>query len=433
MSNPRELALKSLIKWSEDGSFSNLEINTVISRSNMEAQDSALYTLLYLGVIENAIYLDYVIAQYSSLPLSKIDQDAKNILRLSLYQLLFCDKIPEYSVVNEGVNLARKRSKGFVNGLLRSFIRAGKSVKLPKDEKKRFLLENSVPEELYELFVDSFGKDVAREILSYKNEDKSLSLRVNTLKATRGEIIKCLTSQGYKPEASSIACDIIKCNCPISKIEGLISDGKLFVQDESSRIASQLVEAREEMRVIDLCACPGGKSFSMAIDMKSRGSLVSSDLHKNKLSLIEKGAARLGIDIITTKEQDARELVKEYENSFDRVLCDVPCSGLGVIFKKPDIKYKSLKEIEKLPEIQLGILRAGAKYVKVGGYLVYSTCTLNKKENQDNIEKFLLENKSFKPVEFSIDGINSQGGVYTFLPHVNQTDGFFVAKMVRVE
>ena len=164
MSNPRELALKSLIKWSEDGSFSNLEINTVISRSNMEAQDSALYTLLYLGVIENAIYLDYVIAQYSSLPLSKIDQDAKNILRLSLYQLLFCDKIPEYSVVNEGVNLARKRSKGFVNGLLRSFIRAGKSVKLPKDEKKRFLLENSVPEELYELFEDSFGKDVAREI-----------------------------------------------------------------------------------------------------------------------------------------------------------------------------------------------------------------------------------------------------------------------------
>ena len=231
---------------------------------------------------------------------------------------------------------------------------------------------------------------------------------------------------------SNLANDMLLCDCPISAIKELIDSGEIFIQDESSRIASQVVDAKSGERVLDTCACPGGKSFSLAIDMTDKGELYSFDIHKNKLSLIEKGAKRLGITIIKTGVQDARVSVEEYTDSFDKVLCDVPCSGLGIIFKKPDIKYKSIEDINNLPQIQLDILNNASKYVKVGGRLVYSTCTLNKRENQDNIDKFLFENQDFVAEDFQIGNINSQGGVYTFLPHKDNTDGFFVAKMRRV-
>lgn len=432
MSNPRELALKSLVKWSESNSFSNLEANTVLTRNSLSEADASLYSMLFKGVIEKSIYLDYVIKQYSKIPNSKIDVETKNILRMSIYQLLFCDRIPEYSAVNEGVNLAKKRSKGFVNGLLRSFLRGGKSVKLPKNKDESFCTENSIPKDLFDLFEESFGKETAREILSYKGEEKYLCLRVNTLKTTEEKVIEYLKAKGYVAEKSSFAKDMLLCSCPVSQIKELIDKGEIFIQDESSRIASQVVDARAGQSIIDLCACPGGKSFSMAIDMENKGTLYSYDVHENKLSLIEKGASRLGIDIIKVAKGDARNTIEDYVKKFDKVLCDVPCSGLGIIFKKPDIKYKSIEDVNKLPQIQLDILNNASKYVRVGGYLIYSTCTLNKKENQDNIEKFLLENKDFVAEDFQVGNINSQGGVYTFLPHKDNTDGFFVAKMRRV-
>ncbi|MBQ7761029.1 MAG: 16S rRNA (cytosine(967)-C(5))-methyltransferase RsmB [Clostridia bacterium] len=433
MSNPRELALKSLVKWSESSSFSNIETNTVLTRNTLSEADASLYSMLFKGVIEKCIYLDYAIKQYSKIPNSKIDTETKNILRLSIYQLLFCDRIPEYSAVNEGVNLAKKRSKGFVNGLLRSFLRANKRIKLPKNEDEAFCVKNSIPSDLFELFIKSFDKETAKEILSYGNEKKYLCLRVNTLKVTENIIEEKLKNRGYVSEKSTLANDMLLCDCPISAIKDLIDNGEIFIQDESSRIASQIADAKEGQAIIDTCACPGGKSFSMAIDMKNQGKLYSYDIHKNKLSLIERGALRLGIDIIKTGEQDARALIEEHKGAFDRVLCDVPCSGLGIIFKKPEIKYKSIEDINKLPQIQLDILNNASKYVRVGGYLIYSTCTLNKEENQDNIEKFLLENSDFVAENFQVGNINSQGGVYTFLPHRDKTDGFFVAKMRRVK
>ncbi len=432
MSNPRELALKSLVKWSESNSFSNIEANTVLTRNSLSEADASLYSMLFKGVIEKCIYLDYVISQYSKIPNSKIDTETKNILRLSIYQLLFCDRIPEYSAVNEGVNLAKKRSKGFVNGLLRSFLRANKSVKLPENEDEAFCVSNSVPSELFKLFAESFDKETAKEILSHRDEERYLCLRVNTLKTTEDKVAEHLKNKGYVSEKSILAKDMILCSCPISAVRDLIDSGEVFVQDESSRIASQIVDCQRGMTIADLCACPGGKSFSMAIDMENQGKLCSFDIHKSKLSLIEKGAARLGIDVIKADVKDAREPIEEYRESFDRVLCDVPCSGLGIIFKKPDIKYKSIDDINKLPQIQLDILNNASKYVRVGGYLIYSTCTLNKKENQDNIEKFLSANQDFVAEDFQIGNINSQGGVYTFLPHRDKTDGFFVAKMRRV-
>ena len=206
----------------------------------------------------------------------------------------------------------------------------------------------------------------------------------------------------------------------------------MFVQDESSLICTRAFGGRAGEAIGDMCACPGGKTFSIAIDMENKGQIKAFDLHENKLSLIEKGKRRLGIDIISTAVQNGKEYKEEYKDYFDRVLCDVPCSGLGVIFKKPDIKYKSIDSIEGLPLIQYDILKNCSRYVKKGGYLVYSTCTIRKEENEDNVRRFLKESSDFELVDFEVGQVKSKDGMFTFLPHIEETDGFFVAKMKRV-
>ena len=431
MFNPREAALNSLVKWESSASFSNIELNTVISRQTAEKNDISLYTLLFLGVIEKKMLLDRIIDEYSEIPPSKIEIQTKNILRLGIYQLLFTDKIPEYSAVSESVNLANKRSKGFVNAVLRSFIRAGKKYSLPNDEWERISIENSIPMDIINVLRSSYGDDATAELCTLPSQKSHISLRINTLKTSQDDAVAMLLEKGYLAEKSTLANDIVITNAPISALEDIISQGYAFVQDESSKLASQILGAQEGEIIADVCACPGGKSFSIAIDMQNKGELYSSDLHPNKLSLVEKGAKRLDIDIIKTKPQNAKEFVEEYKEKFDRVLCDVPCSGLGVIFKKPDIKYKPIENINALPSVQYDILTNCAKYVKKGGILVYSTCTLNALENEKNVDKFLRENPSFEAVDFEIGEIKSSKGGYTFLPNVIATDGFFVAKMRR--
>lgn len=429
--NPREAALNSLVRYTESEVFSNIEISTVISRAVAEKNDISLYTLLFLGVIEKKLLLDSIIKKYSRLDFDEIDTISKNILRLGLYQLIFTDKIPQYSAVDESVKLAPKRTKGFINAILRSFIRDGKKYDLPNDKWQKISLEFSIPMELCQVFIDSYGENIAQQICTLPPQKMPICLRVNTLKASADEIKGELLSLGDTPIKSTIASDIIRTNLPISEIKHLIDGGKVFVQDESSRVSSQLLMAAEGDIVLDACACPGGKSFSIAIDMKNKGTLYSRDLHQSKLSLITKGAKNLGIDIINVDVQNAKEYREDFEEKFDRVLCDVPCSGLGVIFKKPDIKYKSTDAYKSLPSVQYDILNNCAKYVKKGGVLVYSTCTLNSMENEKNIEKFLSENKDFSPYDFEIDTIKSSKGGYTFLPHITSTDGFFVARLVK--
>lgn len=429
--NPREAALNSLNKWEANGVFSNIELNTVISRQSMEKNDASLYTLLFLGVIEKLYLLDAIIDQYSKIPPSKIEASTKNILRLGIYQLLFTDKIPEYSAVSESVNLAGRRSKGFVNALLRSFLRNERAYSLPEDKWQRMSIEGSIPMDIINIFRDSYGDETASELCAVLPQKSHLSLRVNTLKTSTQELALKIKERGYMAENSELAKDIVITNAPIFAIQEILDDGLAFVQDESSRIASMVVGAMPNEIIADVCACPGGKSFSLAIDMENKGELYSSDLHENKLSLITKGSKKLGIEIINIKAQNAKEFVPEYEEKFDRVLCDVPCSGLGVIFKKPDIKYKSIENINALPSVQYDILKNCAKYVKKGGTLVYSTCTLNSEENEKNIAKFILENPSFVMEDFEIGKVKSKEGGYTFFPHIDSTDGFYVAKMRR--
>lgn len=433
MDNPRRLAHMSLVKWETHESFSNLEINTVLSRASLEKSDSALYTLLYLGVIEKKLFLDNVINQYSKAPAKELDTETRNALRLGIYQLVFTDKIPEYSAVDESVSLAPKRSRGLVNAVLRSFIRANKKISYPQDRWERTSLEYSCPQELIDLLRESYGDNTAYKMVTYEDRDKGVSLRVNTLLTSYQNVTEELKKRGFEPVPSKYTGDIIKCTLPIQEIKDLIDTGAVFIQDEASRICSIAVGARSGERVADVCACPGGKTFSMAIDMENKGEIFSSDLHRNKLSLIEKGAKRLGIDIISTREQNAKTDAAEYHEYFDRVLCDVPCSGLGVICKKPEIKYKSLDGIRALPSVQYDILRNCAQYVKVGGILVYSTCTTVKEENEGNVLRLLEENDSFEPVDFCVGDIKSEKGMYTFLPHITGTDGFFVAKLKRIK
>lgn len=433
MDNPRKLAFNSLVRADALQSFSNLEINTVISRSDMNKKNAALYTALYMGVTEKLLTLDYVISQYSSIKIEKLDIETKNALRLGLYQLMFMDKIPEYSAVSETVNLCPKRSKGYVNAMLRSFIRAEMAVEYPEDKWEALSVTSSTPSYIIDIFRRSYGDEAAEKIVTFSSSHKGISLRVNTLKSSVSDIKDILDKNGIEYNPSNLTDDIISILAPISEIEDLIENGNVFVQDTSSRSAAKILGARAGEKILDACACPGGKTFSVAIDMENQGEILACDLHKSKLSLVSNGAKRLGIDIIKVREQNGKEYVEELDSSFDRVLCDVPCSGLGVISKKPDIKYKKQDSVTNLPSIQYDILSNCARYVKVGGELMYSTCTLNIDENENVVNKFLSENNSFERVNFTLGEIRSENGMYTFFEHITGSDGFFVAKLRRVK
>lgn len=433
MDNPRKLALASLVKADTVSSFSNIEVNTTITRSNMSKSDSALYTALYLGVVERLLTLDYLISVYSSIKIDQIDIETKNALRLGLYQLAFMDKIPEYSAVSESVELCKKRSKGFVNAVLRAFIRAGKKIPLPEDKWLSISIGASIPMGIINIYRESYGDECAESIINALVPEKGINLRINTLKASKAQICAELEKRGITHTCSPDFGEAIAANAPISEIKDMLDTGVVFVQDLSSLTAVKLLAPEPSQKILDACACPGGKSFSCAIEMENKGKILSCDLHKSKLSLIEKGAKRLGIDIIEIREQNGKIRACELEGAFDKVLCDVPCSGLGVIAKKPDIKYKSVEQISALPDVQYAILENCSAYVKIGGELMYSTCTLNRSENEQVVRKFLDTCPNFEPVELKIADRAASGGMYTFMPHITKTDGFFVAKMKRIK
>lgn len=433
MDNPRKLAFASLVRADALNSFSNLEINTVISRSELTKKDASLYTALYMGVTEKLLTLDYVISHYSSIKADKLDIETKNALRLGLYQLMFMDRIPEYSAVSETVSICPKRSKGFVNAILRSFIREGKRVEYPEDRWERLSVISSTPPYIIDIFRASYGDEETVALLTHEYTHTGIYLRVNTLKTALSDLEAILASRGIEYKTSSLCNDVIEVYSPISEIEDIIDTGYAFVQDIASRTAVKVFAPKKGERVLDACACPGGKTFSSAIDMENAGEIIACDLHKSKLSLIERGAKRLGINIVSVMEQNGKEYRADFDSAFDRVLCDVPCSGLGVIGKKPDIKYKKADSVVNLPSVQRDILDNCSRYVRVGGELVYSTCTLNKAENEDVVSAFLKENGNFEPAEFSLGGISSLDGCYTFMPHKTESDGFFVAKLRRVK
>ncbi len=416
----RALALSSLEKIEREGKYSNLEIDSTIQKNKLSPEDKALYTRLVYGVTERRLTLDGIISQYSKIPVTGLDSDVKNALRLGIYQLLYTDRIPDHSAVDESVSLVAKAKSGYVNAVLRSFIRAGKTYTLPTDEDERLEFEYSVPRDICKIYKQACdgNADECALLLTALNREAQVGIRLNRLKADESALPEGGTDAGNDVYLYPSLTPELRCG---------IDGGLWFVQDISSRITTKALEAKPGEVIADVCACPGGKSFSIAVDMGNRGTVYSFDLHKNKLSLLEKGAAKLGIDIIITAPRDARVPDPDLIGRCDRVLCDAPCSGLGVIAKKPEIRYKNIADITKLPQIQREILAGASRYVKPGGVLIYSTCTLNPAENGEVVKAFLDSNP-----DFTLEGNKYiPDGERTFMPHRDGCDGFFAARMIR--
>lgn len=436
---PREAAFVSLQRMENSAKYLNIEADAAIRKNKLEGADRALYTKLLYGTAERQITLDYLIGRLSSRPIDKIDPNVRIILRLSLYQLRYLDRVPEYAVCNDAAELTRRFAKddavGFVNGILRSYLRTGKDLSLPRAEDDYILylsVRYSAPEWLCRLFCDGYGKGRAERILAAFDEAPTVTLAVNTLRCTREELIARLKNDGIRAEKCAYSeVGVRLCSHVPTEQLTVLSEGLCFVQDESSQLCAALVGAGKGEKILDACACPGGKSFAMAIGMHNEGSIDSCDLHENKLSLVTKGAQTLGISCIRTEKRDGGVFDGSLEGTYDRVLCDVPCSGLGVIAKKPDIKMKKEEEITRLPAVQKAILENCARYVKPGGVLVYSTCTLNPAENERQIEAFLSSHPEFSLCKTPI-GARLFEGAATLIPdEMKGCDGFFAAKMVR--
>ena len=425
MSDPRKIAYDVLVRCSSAEQYSNIALDTAIKRSDLTPPDRGLLTTLVYGVIERQITLDAIIDGLCDRKSEEISPDVRTLLRLGIYQLAYLDRVPDHAAVNETVNMAPKRSRGFVNAILRAFIRSGKEIPIPTKETDAvgyLSIKYSFCPALCRTFIESFGLVRTEELFAAFGEHPDLTLRTNTLRISREELIAKIGEQGIHalPTSESDVGIRVCDRSPVTELYGF-GDGLFFVQDEASQLCVKALDAREGMKVLDACACPGSKSFGAAIDMNNKGSVLSCDLHKNKLSLVESGAKRLGITILSTAERDARNTNEEWFGTFDRVLCDVPCSGFGVFAKKPELRYKDPAASAALPDIQLAILKSASQYVKVGGKLVYSTCTLLPCENQENVSRFLSENHDFE--------LKEQRTLY---PDVDGTDGFFYAVLERV-
>lgn len=429
---PRRLAFEILKKARRDNTYTNIAIDTALKKSDLSQSDRALCSIIVLGVTERRITLDYYIDKLAKAP-KDIDDEVRIILQISLYQMLYLDRIPPYAAVNEAVNMSKKKYAGFVNAILRNFMRKKDSIKFEGDEIDKMSLEYSYPRELCQKFSDIYGYERAKNILDIFNRAPKMTLRVNTLLTSKEEYKNLLKENGIEARDSQYLENALIIDGAEFGSLPFAEKGYIFVQDQASQICVEAIGAKSGEFIIDVCSCPGSKSFGCAIKMQNNGKILSCDLHKSKLSLVDSGAKRLSIDIIETLERDGRSFDESLEGKADRVLCDVPCSGLGVIGKKPEIRYKNLSDIEKLPDIQLDILQNASRYVKDGGVLLYSTCTVVPEENELNIKRFLSENSSFELIDFEVGGLKSQNGCLTLNPDEHNTDGFFVCKMKRIK
>ena len=426
--NPRAVAFEALKKCEASGQFSNIALDLALKRNELSQSDRALVTTLFYGVIERKITLDYFIAALSSRPLDEIDRDTRMLLRLGVYQLRFLDRVPDHAAINETVSLASSKTKGFVNAVLRSYTREVHKIELPRaedGEARSLSVRFSVCEELAEKFISVFGYERSESIFSSIEGKDAITVRTNTLRISRDEL--CEKFSGEKTALSPVG---IKTSGQVTSLYGY-DEGLFYVQDEASQICAMALGARRGERVVDTCSCPGSKSFGIALDMCNEGELWSFDLHANKLSLVSASAKRLGIDIIKTEERDARKPCEELIGNVDKVLCDVPCSGFGVLKKKPELRYKSPEVSAALPAIQYDILCNSARYLRAGGTLVYSTCTVFPEENERNIEKFLTEHSEFSLAPFEVGAFRCERGMVTLLPDEYGTDGFFIAKLIK--
>lgn len=410
--NARRIVFKLLLKVQKNGAYSNIILDNALKNSNLSEQDKAFATALFYGTLERQILLDDHIDNLTRH--KDLDDEVKVALRMGLYQIDYMNSVPDSAAVNESVELVREvGAKGFVNAVLREYLRSGKDTERNTSKWVKY----SCPEWLFTKWAWEYSEGAAEEIAKNSIGAPPVVCRMNNIKTNEEDFITALSNEGVIAKKAELPFSYILENASVSELEAY-KKGLFHIEDISAQEACFALSPQENETVFDLCAAPGGKTFTIAEMMNNKGKILAFDLHENRVNLIRQGAQRLGLDIIDARVGNAT-IFNEEIGLADRVLCDVPCSGLGIIRRKPEIKYKKQEDFVRLPEIQFNILSNGAKYVKVGGVLVYSTCTLSKAENEDVIDRFLDENKNFVVKQMR-----------NIFPNKNQ-DGFFIAKLER--
>ncbi|MHB8170057.1 MAG: 16S rRNA (cytosine(967)-C(5))-methyltransferase RsmB [Thermincolia bacterium] len=446
---PREQALLVLHAVEQEGAYANLELNKVLEKSQPSKLDRGFITELVYGTLRSLHHLDWVLGRFLSRPLDTLTPWIRNILRLTVYQLFYLDKVPPSAAVNEAVNLAKNYGHGgtvkFVNGVLRNLLRNKEKIEYPDLAKEPALYISVVyshPLWMVEKWLAQYGQEATIELCRANNEASPTTIRTNTLRTNRAALAAKLAEEGlevretlYIPEGLTVSGFASLGNLPAFK-EGLFQ-----VQDESSMAVGHICRPQEGSLVIDVCSAPGGKTTHLAQLMNNRGTIIALDIHSHKLGLIRDNCQRLGITCVQAHNMDARQLPDQWKEQADLVLVDVPCSGLGVLRRRPDARWR--KEAQDLPAIQklqLEILMAAAQCVKPGGTLVYSTCTITPEENTQVIEKFLAAHPEFAKEDLTpslpeplrqLDLPSTKEGYLQLLPHLHGMDGFFIAKIVK--
>lgn len=440
MASAREAALKGLRAVHQDGAYANVAMAQILRHEKLSDADRRLATELVYGVTKAGDTIDWMVSRYVNRPLSAIAPVILEILRLGVYQLFFLDRIPASAACNEAVNLAKKYghkgTAGFVNAVLRAAVREPERAKFPDEkgqETERLALVSQHPEWLVRQWVKTFGWEEAQALCAFNNEPAVLSLRTNTLKIQRDDLLEKLRAVGVAAEPSSWTPEGILCrgHGALDDMEAL-REGFFQVQDESSMQVAHVVDPLPGAFVIDACSAPGGKTTHLAALMKNQGRIIAADIYPAKLARVEENAARLGVEVIETLCCDAREIGDRYAGQADRLLLDVPCSGLGVLRRRADARWrKTPQEIAALPALQRAILAGAAPAVKTGGVLVYSTCTIQSAENEEVVTSFLAQHPEFS-LETTGDFLPRQKRSETmvqFYPQREKIDGFFMARL----
>lgn len=441
----REIALDLLELVEKQQSYSNLLLNETIKKHNLNDADRRLLTELCYGTLQRKMTLDYFLVPFIKKQ-KKLDSWVRNLLRLSVYQFVYLTKIPDRAIIHEAVEIAKKRGHrgigGFINGVLRSMQRKGlPSLEDIQDPIKRLSIATSHPLWLVKRWVAQYGYSRTKAMCEENLQPSVQTARVNEYVSSTEEVMERLTAEGFAVEASRHLPMALKSRKGNLAHSQAFQEGYLTIQDESSMLVALAVNPLLDEKILDACAAPGGKTTHMAERMQNSGEITALDIHKHKIKLIEENASRLKLTNIRTKRLDAREAKSHFPpESFDRILVDAPCSGLGVLKGKPDIKYrKSEADIERLAEIQLDLLDSVSGLLKKGGQLVYSTCTVDQKENRDVARAFLNTHTEFVPDLDLADRLPESvrpfvtGNTLELLPQDLQSDGFFIATFKKKE
>lgn len=438
--NARMSALRVLSACESGGAWADAALAAELERENLTPQDAALTSRLVYGVLQTKLLLDYYLSAFCTQRLEHLQLPLPNILRLGAYQMLYLDRIPDRAAVSESVRLAKASGRGAAAGLVNAVLRRlsqrkGSLPPLPENTIDRTSVETSHPRWLVERVTDLLGLQGGELFCRSDNELAPITVLVNPLKTTADALYRELAGAGIlvKPHEWVTNCLELNGTGNLSTLPAFYR-GEFTVQDAAAQLVSHAAGIKPGMRVLDVCAAPGGKSFSAAFAMGDTGEVTGCDLHEKKLKRIHAGAERLGIQCIRTAAADGRVFRPEWENRYDTVLCDVPCSGLGIIRKKPDIRYKNPETLSDLPGIQRAILDNAARYVRPGGVLMYSTCTILPEENNSITDAFLSDHNCFSYEAFTLPGGRGCAeGFLTLWPHVHQTDGFYIAKMRKTK